>query len=108
METFKLNDLIPDHNSPYSSEFAEIYHHAKMLRDMDSNFFAVRGEPGGTVLANSKGSFKTPLHIKLGTRVFVEPGLDINNVITYAEKALITTPRKSPNGSPRRRRMKKK
>lgn len=108
METFKLNDLIPDHSSPYSSEFAEIYHHAKMLRDQDSNFFAVRGEPEGTILANSKGSFKTPLRIKLGTHVFIEPGLDVNNVIVYAEKALAVTPRKSPNGSPRKRRMKKK
>lgn len=43
---------------------------AMELSKQDPFFFAVRGEPGGTVIANSKGSVLLPgCRIKLGTKV---------------------------------------
>ena len=108
METFKLNELLPGHDSPYAKLFAKRYKDAQALVDQDSHFFAVRGEPYGTILANSKGSFKTPLRIKLGTKLIITKSLDVNNVVEYLEKTNKVFPRKSPNGSPRKRRMKRK
>lgn len=51
----------------------ELSNRLSELVSQDPRFYSVRGEPGGTVIANSKGSLKLPgVRIRLGSKFNLE------------------------------------